>query len=114
MAFGAVENEVIVDGVGMTLLVNYNRRLAKSKMDENLYIDIIKMTSVEIKNVAKAENFTKESAMQLARKAQVLLCATITMHETLKENELLWNIDDSLGDQITDSLMGVVQDCKID
>ena len=103
---------MLIGTVGMSLLVNYNRRLPKSKLNEELYLDIIRTTSLELKNTIKADNLSKENLQVMLRKAHLLLCAAITIHETMKENELLWNSEESTLIQITDSLLSIIKDCK--
>lgn len=104
---------MLIGTVGMSLLVNYNRRLPKSKLNEDLYLDIIRTTSLELKNTIKADSLSKENLQVMLRKAHLLLCATITIHETMKENELLWNSEESTLIQITNSLLSIIKDCKL-
>ena len=99
--------------VGMSLLVNYNRRLPKSKLNEDLYLEIIRCTALELKNITKAETLGKDAQQAMLRKALLLLCSTVAIHETLKENELLWNSEESTLVHITDSLLAIIRDCNL-
>ena len=48
MAFGAIDTEVTIDGMGMLLLMNYYRRLPKSKQNDTNFSMVVDATAAEM------------------------------------------------------------------
>lgn len=112
MPFGAIENEIVIDGVGMLLLVNYHSRLAKSKQNETYFMMVVDAAAAEMDFIAKAENLSKDVAAPIARKANLLMSSCICFFELMKENELIWNMDDTASNHIVETLLSISKNCR--
>lgn len=113
MAFGAIDNEILIDNVGMLLLINYHKRLARSKMNESLLLLIIHSCTAEMELMSRIENPTKEITEPMAKRGSLLLSSCICYFEVLRENELLWNIEDNTSNSIVESLLNICKYCKL-
>ena len=97
----------------MLLLINYHRRLAKSKQTETYFAMIVNAASQEMDFIVKAENLSNDVAGPLARKACLLLSSCLCFFELMKENELLWNMEDSISKSIVNSLLTISKNCNL-
>jgi hypothetical protein len=111
VAFGAVEGEVIVDGVGMLLLMNYNKRLAKSRLNEVFFLHILQATDAQIKASLEPEAFAKEQILGQVRKVSLLISTSICMFEVLRENYLLSGLEEDISQSLSDALLNICKEC---
>ena len=112
VAFGAIEGEVLVDNVGMLLLMNYNKKLAPSKLNDVMFIEIIRCTQEEMLTVTKGDATTNEIAAIQYKRATLLLSSCICMFEIL--SPVLSGFEDEVNQKIADSLLHICKECSQD
>lgn len=91
--------------------MNYNKRLARSKLNETHFMLMINACTNEMEAVSKSENPTKEIAEAMAKRASLLLSSCICYFELLRDNELLWNIEDDFANKLVEALLNICKYC---
>lgn len=113
VAFGSLEYEYLIGNVGLMLVINYNRRLPKSRLTDSFFLEVVRQTRIEMNIVATADTLAKDQNSTTGRKAQLLLSATITVFELMKDSDLIWSIEDDSTSQTCESMLNIVKDCNL-
>ena len=95
------------------LLVNYNRRLPKSRLTDAFFLEVVRQTQAEMHVIATSESLAKDQSSTTGRKAQLLLGATITVFEMMKDQDMIWSIEDDSTSKTCESLLSIVKDCRL-
>lgn len=110
VGFGLIEDEVVVDDVGLTLLVNFHKNLARSKIKQGLQSSIILSTLAEFKSLP-AQITDQNTLKKYISRLQLHLSACICSYEILSKNEISWMIEAKDAQFFTESTGTIITEC---